>query len=73
MLMVVVMGFAQYPQATFQVPQSASTRDVQIGRQLSQNEQIALADMPPIYALSVSLVSLTSQGRVQRCEKVVIP
>ena len=54
MLMVVVMGFAQYPQATFQVPQSASTRDVQIGRQLSQNEQIALADMPPIYALSVS-------------------
>lgn len=72
MLMVVVMGFAQYPRATFQVPQSASTRDIPIGRQLSQNEQFSLTDIPPIYALSVS-GSLTSQGRVQRCEKVVIP
>ena len=54
MLMVAVTGFAQYPRATFQVQQSIGTRDIPIGRQLSQNEQITLADMPPIYALSVS-------------------
>lgn len=89
MLLGVVMGFAQYPRTTFQVPECifkmAGSRYPENRTEdacslcflLSEKVFVIvwlqlLVMRSPIYALSVS-GSLTSQGRVQRCEKVVIP